>query len=56
MQKQESVNATRTSELHVGDDDLFTDAGESILIFKQMLIVWPLTHRSQELYGVTHEL
>ena len=32
-----------TSELHVGKDDLLTNAGESVLVLKQMFVVWPLT-------------
>lgn len=48
--------AARTSEFHVGDDDLFADAGERVLIFKQILVVWPLAHRCQELDGIAHQL
>lgn len=56
IKKQIKNNAVHTSELHVRDDDLFTDAGECILIFKQMLVVWPLTHRCQELDSIAHQL
>lgn len=30
-----------TPELHVGHNDLLTDAGEDILVLKQMLVVRP---------------
>lgn len=45
-----------TSELHVGHNDLLTNASESILVFKQMLVVWPFTDRSQELDGIAYKL
>lgn len=52
--KKPIQNAVHTSEFHVGDDDLFADAGECVLILKQMLVVGPLTHRCQELDGIAH--
>lgn len=43
-----------TPELHVGNDDLLTDAGQRILVLKQMLVVWPFTHRGKELDSIAY--
>lgn len=45
-----------TSKLHVGYDDLLTDAGENILVLEEMFIVWSLTHRCQKLDCIAHKL
>lgn len=50
------VKPRLTSELHVGYNDLLTDAGECVLVFKQMFVVWPFTDGRQELDGVAHKL
>lgn len=41
-----------TSELHVGNDNLLTNACERVLVLKQVLVVCPLADRSQKLDGI----
>ncbi len=54
--KSLTITNWHTSKLHVGYDDLLTDAGENILVFKEMLIVRPLTHWCQKLDSIAHKL
>ena len=59
--KYESTQTTATdhhltSEFHVGHDHFFTNASEYVLVLKQMLVVWPFTHRCQELDGIAYKL
>ena len=45
-----------TSELHVGYDDLFADARQRVWILKEVLVVFTVSYRGQELNGVTDQL
>lgn len=52
----QSTKQLLTSKLHVGHNDLLTNASECILVFKKMLVVRPFTDWSQELDGIAYKL